>query len=238
LSWPIRIKQNSRWGKTEGGEAIASKFLSLKIKKTKKQRRTLREKTSTHLLCFNRRKMAAKKRKASNRQSSAKKNDSGLQSKFNANETFDNSEDEFIAGRDQILLEEGPEAKRRRKFQEEGRTLCPRNIAILFLPSYIQTPISNPPTKKFLDMTKMTWMRMTIEMKTRKKKTIINTLNQGNHNSPDQTRNLRQAPAKRKMKDSKPGVPREKITIMPTRLKQRQMRWRKRMKQNGYNRNI
>lgn len=68
--------------------------------------------------------MAAKKRKASSRQSSGKKNDSAFQSKFNVNETFDNSEDEFIAGRDQILLEEGPEAKRRRKLQEEGRIFC------------------------------------------------------------------------------------------------------------------
>lgn len=64
--------------------------------------------------------MAGKKRKANSRQSSAKKNDVPLQTKFDANETFDDSEDEFIAGRDHILLEEGPEAKRRRKIQEEG----------------------------------------------------------------------------------------------------------------------
>lgn len=64
--------------------------------------------------------MAAKKRKANSRHSSAKKNDSTSKSKYDINETFDNSEDEFIAGRDQILLEEGPEAKRRRKLQEEG----------------------------------------------------------------------------------------------------------------------
>lgn len=63
---------------------------------------------------------AAKKRKISNRQSSTKTEDSSFQSKFNINETFDDSEDEFIAGRDQILLEEGPEVKRRRKLQEEG----------------------------------------------------------------------------------------------------------------------
>lgn len=64
--------------------------------------------------------MAGKKRKASGRQPPAKKNDVALQSKFNANETFDDSEDEFVAGRDHILLEQGPEAKRRRKIQEEG----------------------------------------------------------------------------------------------------------------------
>lgn len=43
-----------------------------------------------------------------------------MRTKYNINETFDNSEDEFLAGRDQVLLEEGPEAKRRRKIQEEG----------------------------------------------------------------------------------------------------------------------
>lgn len=64
--------------------------------------------------------MAGKKRKANARQPSTKKNDVALQSKFNANETFDDSEDEFVAGRDHVLLEEGPEAKRRRKIQEEG----------------------------------------------------------------------------------------------------------------------
>lgn len=64
--------------------------------------------------------MAAKKRKAGNRSSSGAKKNSALQSRYDINETFDNSEDEFIAGRDQILLEEGPEAKRRRKLEEEG----------------------------------------------------------------------------------------------------------------------
>lgn len=41
-------------------------------------------------------------------------------SKFDAEETFDGSEDEFQTGRDQILLNEAPEAKRRRKAAEEG----------------------------------------------------------------------------------------------------------------------
>ncbi|OKL60141.1 hypothetical protein UA08_04559 [Talaromyces atroroseus] len=75
--------------------------------------------------------MAAKKRKAGHRQPSAKKNDSALQSKFSVDETFDNSEDEFTAGRDQILLEEGPEAKRRRKFQEEDALLEPSDEEVL-----------------------------------------------------------------------------------------------------------
>ncbi|ETN41592.1 uncharacterized protein HMPREF1541_03528 [Cyphellophora europaea CBS 101466] len=42
-----------------------------------------------------------------------------------ANETFDNSEDEFIKGRDQILFDEGPAAKRRRKLEEEDAELLP-----------------------------------------------------------------------------------------------------------------
>ena len=41
-------------------------------------------------------------------------------SKFDIEERFDDSEDDFQAGRDQILLEEGPEAKRRRRVAEEG----------------------------------------------------------------------------------------------------------------------
>lgn len=63
-----------------------------------------------------------KKRKASSRPSgeTARNDDDALQSKYGINETFDDSEDEFIAGRDQILLEEGPEAKRRRKLEEDG----------------------------------------------------------------------------------------------------------------------
>ncbi|EED24185.1 Sas10/Utp3 family protein [Talaromyces stipitatus ATCC 10500] len=65
--------------------------------------------------------MAAKKRK----------NDSSSGTRYGINETFDNSEDEFIAGRDQILLEDGPEAKRRRKLQEEEADLQPSDEEVL-----------------------------------------------------------------------------------------------------------
>lgn len=41
-------------------------------------------------------------------------------SKFAVNERFDDSQDEFEMGRDHILLEEAPDAKRRRKLREEG----------------------------------------------------------------------------------------------------------------------
>jgi U3 small nucleolar RNA-associated protein 3 len=40
--------------------------------------------------------------------------------KFDIEERFDESEDEFQAGRDHVLLEEGPEAKRRRRVAEQG----------------------------------------------------------------------------------------------------------------------
>ena len=42
------------------------------------------------------------------------------QTRFNVNERFDDSEDEFLAGRDRILLDEGPDAKRRRNMREQG----------------------------------------------------------------------------------------------------------------------
>jgi hypothetical protein len=42
------------------------------------------------------------------------------QTKYNINENFADSEDEFFAGRDQILLEDGPSSKRH-KVHEDGR---------------------------------------------------------------------------------------------------------------------
>ncbi|KUL91335.1 hypothetical protein ZTR_01657 [Talaromyces verruculosus] len=75
--------------------------------------------------------MAGKKRKASGRQSSGKKPDPAMRTKYSINETFDNSEDEFMAGRDQVLLEEGPEAKRRRKIQEEEADFQPSDEEVL-----------------------------------------------------------------------------------------------------------
>jgi len=40
-------------------------------------------------------------------------------------EDIADSEDEFHINRDKVLLDEGPEAKRRRKWQEEGTFLHP-----------------------------------------------------------------------------------------------------------------
>ncbi|KAL1862184.1 something about silencing protein 10 [Paecilomyces lecythidis] len=75
-----------------------------------------------------------KKRKASGRgsgKSSAKQDAALNRSKFAFEERFDDSEDDFETGRDQILLEEGPEAKRRRKLQEKDDQLEPSDEEVL-----------------------------------------------------------------------------------------------------------
>jgi U3 small nucleolar RNA-associated protein 3 len=41
-------------------------------------------------------------------------------SKHDVEETFADSEDDFFAGHDKVLLEEGPSQKKRRKLDEEG----------------------------------------------------------------------------------------------------------------------
>jgi U3 small nucleolar RNA-associated protein 3 len=70
----------------------------------------------------------AKKRKvsapAAGRDSSTGWNDQG--GKLHAISSYEDvadSEDEFHISRDKILLDDGPDAKRRRKWQEEG--MCP-----------------------------------------------------------------------------------------------------------------
>lgn len=63
------------------------------------------------------------KRKAGGRpaaQNPASKQKEQDRIKFDVEERFDDSEDEFQAGRDQVLLDEAPEAKRRRRVAEEG----------------------------------------------------------------------------------------------------------------------
>ncbi|EAW07724.1 something about silencing 10 family protein [Aspergillus clavatus NRRL 1] len=73
----------------------------------------------------------AKKRKAGGRpagQNSAKVSE---RTKFAYEERFEDSEDEFQAGRDQILLEEAPEAKRRRKLAEQEESLQPSDEEIM-----------------------------------------------------------------------------------------------------------
>lgn len=62
------------------------------------------------------------KRKAGGRPS-AKYSGKDEPHKFDIEERFDDSEDEFQAGRDQVLLDEAPEAKRRRKVAEDGMSI-------------------------------------------------------------------------------------------------------------------
>ncbi|PYI19355.1 hypothetical protein BO99DRAFT_360263 [Aspergillus violaceofuscus CBS 115571] len=71
-----------------------------------------------------------KKRKAGGRPAAPKKDNFGP-SKFDIEERFDDSEDEFQTGRDQILLEEAPEAKRRRKVAEDEAMLQPSDEEIM-----------------------------------------------------------------------------------------------------------
>jgi U3 small nucleolar RNA-associated protein 3 len=67
----------------------------------------------------------AKKRKAGGRAygdaKPAKKEDSKLA--INTWEDVADSEDEFILNREKVMLDEGPAAKRLRKYQEEGMCL-------------------------------------------------------------------------------------------------------------------
>lgn len=53
--------------------------------------------------------------------------------KYDIEERFDDSADEFQTGRDQILLDEAPDAKRRRKLAEEGvsRTVLHHEISVV-----------------------------------------------------------------------------------------------------------
>ena len=64
-----------------------------------------------------------KKRKAGGKPPGQAQDDITLlngKTKYDINEEFADSEDEFFVGRDKILLKEGPTSKRRRKIEEEG----------------------------------------------------------------------------------------------------------------------
>ncbi|PYH95933.1 Sas10/Utp3 family protein [Aspergillus ellipticus CBS 707.79] len=71
-----------------------------------------------------------KKRKAGGRPAGPKSDNIGP-SKFAVEERFDDSEDEFQAGRDHVLMEEAPEAKRRRRVVEEEEMLQPSDEEIM-----------------------------------------------------------------------------------------------------------
>lgn len=65
----------------------------------------------------------AKKRKATRQvtESTTQRNPD----RYDAEEKFDDSEDEFFAAKDKILLDEGPAAKRRRRLEDQERDLQP-----------------------------------------------------------------------------------------------------------------
>lgn len=92
----------------------------------------------------------AKKRKAGGRPA-ARNAPAPEKTKFSLEERFDESEDEFQTGRDQILLDEAPDAKRRRKLIEDGGFLSFNPLLQLhYLSNHAvpQSKISNPPTRK------------------------------------------------------------------------------------------
>ncbi|KAJ5332566.1 hypothetical protein MYU51_018965 [Penicillium brevicompactum] len=72
--------------------------------------------------------MGSKKRKAGR---PAQQKSAPEPSKFDIEERFDDSEDEFQTGRDQVLLDERPEAKRRRRVAEEEELIQPSDEEIL-----------------------------------------------------------------------------------------------------------
>ncbi|ODM16933.1 hypothetical protein SI65_07898 [Aspergillus cristatus] len=72
-----------------------------------------------------------KKRKAGGRPAAHNKPKESERTKFDIEERFDDSEDEFQAGRDQILLDEAPDAKRRRRLEEEEEMLQPSDEEIM-----------------------------------------------------------------------------------------------------------
>lgn len=72
-----------------------------------------------------RRKMA-KKRKASGRKSDGPKSFNVADGNLGPIRTYEDvadSEDDFHINRDKVLLDEGPDAKRRRKWEEQGMTM-------------------------------------------------------------------------------------------------------------------
>jgi len=94
----------------------------------------------------------AKKRKASGRPTAAVEEKGWGQSKggkigpISTYEDVADSEDEFHINRDKVMLDAGPDAKRRKKWQEQG-------MFCLFTSSHsllisLKTHSSNTPTKK------------------------------------------------------------------------------------------
>lgn len=73
----------------------------------------------------------AKKRKVSSQKGNRRRNhyipEPSSKLKINTYEDVADSEDEFFINRDKVLLEEGPDQKRRRKVEEEGMSKIARD---------------------------------------------------------------------------------------------------------------
>jgi len=93
--------------------------------------------------------MASKKRKASGRaENNSLKPSDKSESKI-AMTTYEDvadSEDEFHINRDKVLLEDGPEAKRQRKWQDEG--LFPSPSVLEIADQCLKMPFWNNRTRK------------------------------------------------------------------------------------------
>lgn len=92
-----------------------------------------------------------KKRKAAGHKGAPEKQN-GFEAKggkmraYTTYEDLADSEDEFHIGRDKVMLDDEPDVKRRKKWQEEGN-FQPLIVEAIVELMY-QTPTSNPPTKK------------------------------------------------------------------------------------------
>ena len=64
-----------------------------------------------------------KKRRSSGHEHAKDAEKGEKQMKYKVNEEFADSEDEFFAGRDRILLDDGPASNKRRKVHEDGRRI-------------------------------------------------------------------------------------------------------------------
>jgi U3 small nucleolar RNA-associated protein 3 len=51
--------------------------------------------------------------------------------KYDQDETFADSQDEFFTGKDEIMLEEGPSRKRRKQIEEEGKHFAGGGLGLL-----------------------------------------------------------------------------------------------------------
>lgn len=102
----------------------------------------------------------AKKRKAGGRPATHNKPKESERTKFDIEERFDDSGDEFQAGRDQILLDEAPDAKRRRRVAEEG-LLCDTYYKDHSDLLSTQRKCFNRRTKRLWGTTTWTWTKTT-----------------------------------------------------------------------------